>query len=145
MVPVGVTAIELFLADSWMGQACQKILFPIHGWELVCACGLESNKLCKVLASGLWHSWGMSKDKLLGCIWCGGSGSCYLTNCWLQSPPSKWESPASRWFSVEVVEGEIPVQLHFIIECTSVLVHFYWQLHPCHDLIFKWPLESICV
>lgn len=145
VVPVSVTAIELFLDDSWMGQACQKLLFPIHGWELVCTCGLESNKLCKVLASGLWHLWGMSKDKLLRCIWCGDSGSSYLTNCWLQFSQSKWKSPASRWFSAEVVEGEIPVQLHLNIECTSVLVHFYWQLHPHQGLIFKWPLESICV
>lgn len=76
---------------SWMGQAWQQVLFPGGGWELVRTCGLEPNNLCKVLASGLWHVWCLSKDKLHGLIWCEGSGSSYLTDRWLNSlpPPPK--------------------------------------------------------
>lgn len=46
VAPAGVTAIELVLVGSWMGQAWQQMLFLVCGWELVCTCGLESNNLC---------------------------------------------------------------------------------------------------
>lgn len=138
----------LFPADSWMGHTCQKMLFLVRGWELVCTCGLESNKLCIILASGLWHLWGMSKDKLLGCIWCGGSGSSYLTNCWLQLPVSSIKVRIScqqmmlSWGCWVGNSAAASLEYWVYISIGSR----FWQLHPCCGCLnFKLHLKSICV